>query len=127
MIYLLTEPFCRALVSHKYTQHHTGKEETVQLSKQVFLHKYLEIHGFGSTNCLRASIYGYAGAGHFRNSWKVPADVDLNLPLRDKLNRQKTGQTVKTKLLIVIISVLVLCSSTCGPQLGYYAALLSSY
>lgn len=38
MIYLLTEPFCRALISHKhkYTQHHTGKEETVQPPSKYF-------------------------------------------------------------------------------------------
>lgn len=98
---------------HTYTQHGQRRHKRgrdFSTSNQVFCinSEYLEIHGFGSTKCLRANRY--IGAGHFRKRWKGPADVDANLPLRDKLNQTDNRTNCQNKMLI--ISVLVLCSST---------------
>lgn len=100
----------------------SSEEETVQPPTEFFCinSEYLEIHRFGSTKCLRANVHRYFGAGHFRKRWKGSADVDANLPLRDILNQTDNRTTCQNKALI--ISVLVLCSSTCGPQLSYDAA-----
>lgn len=110
------------LVLHKHTHTHNTVKwgRDCSTSNQVFCinSEYLEIHGFGSTKCLRANRY--IGAGHFGKRWKGSADVDANLPLRDILNQTDNRTTCQNKALI--ISVLVLCSSTCGPQLSYDAA-----
>lgn len=115
------------LVSHTHThtqlsqrRHKWGRDFSTSIQVFCINSEYLEIHGFGSTKCLRANVHRYFGAGHFRKRWKGSADVDANLPLRDILNQTDNRTTRQNKALI--ISVLVLCSSTCGPQLSYDAA-----
>lgn len=113
---------CCALLDSGITHIHTtrykwGRDCSTSNHKNS---EYLEIHGFGSTKFLRANVNRYVGAGHFRNRSKGPADVDANLPLRDKLYQTDNRTNCQNKMLIIF--VLVLCSSTCGPQLSYYAA-----
>lgn len=127
MVFLLLEPYGCALlhsgITHTHTQlsqrrHKWGRDFSTSIQVFCINSEYLEIHGFGSTKCLRANRY--IGAGHFRKHWKGSADVDANLLLRDKHNQTDNRTNCQNKALI--ISVLVLCSSTCGPQLSYDAA-----
>ncbi len=111
---------------HTYTQHDQRRHKwgrDFSTSNQVFCinSEYLAIHGFGSTKCLRANRC--IAAGHFRKHWKGPADVDANLPLRDKLN-QTDGQTVKTKC---SSSLCLCCAPLHGTSTQLWRGLLSRH
>lgn len=94
MLFLLLEPWSVTLWNHTNTQrrHKWGRDCSTSINSE-----YLEIHGFGSTKCFRANVRGCVGAGHFRKRWKGPADVDANLPLRDKLKQTENRTNCQNK------------------------------